>query len=126
MIRLIILPVFLSMFSILGAQGAATLTTSRPTNGKLVISWNSRGALEQANQITGPWTKITNALNPYTNTVTPGSKYFRLNQTVDATSLHKKVLCGYQGWFSCPGDGGGQWIHWSRSSSTITPSTLSF
>jgi len=31
---------------------------------------------------------------------------FRLNQTVDATTLHKKVLVGYQGWFRAGGDGG--------------------
>lgn len=23
---------------------------------------------------------------------------------VDATTLDQKVLCGYQGWFRCPGD----------------------
>src|SRR5438552_3610117 len=73
----------------------------------------------------GPTTS-TNRPNPYTTPIATGAKFFRLNQTVDATTLHKKVLCGYQGWFRCPGDGGSQWIHWSRSSSTIAPSTLTF
>jgi hypothetical protein len=104
----------------------ATLTTSAPANGKLVVSWNSRGTLEKADQISGPWTAITNASNPYTNPITAGAKFFRLNQTVDVTSMHKKVMCGYQGWFRCPGDGGSQWIHWSRSGSTIASNTLTF
>src|ERR1039458_6601661 len=39
---------------------------------------------------------------------------FRLNQTVDATTLHKKVLVGYQGWFRAGGDGGTEWDHWNR------------
>jgi len=36
------------------------------------------------------------------------------NQTTDATTLHKKVLCGYQGWFRAGGDGGAEWDHWNR------------
>jgi hypothetical protein len=104
----------------------AVITTSVPNSGNLVIAWTSRGILEQADQISGPWATVTNAPNPYTNPITAGAKFFRLNQMVDATTLHKKVLCGYQGWFRCPGDGGSQWIHWSRSSSTIASNTLTF
>lgn len=108
------------------AEAAARLTSSAPANGRVVISWGSRGMLEMADQISGPWLAISNAPNPYTNLITAGSRFFRLNQTVDATSLRKKVLCGYQGWFRCPGDGGNQWIHWSRSTSTIASNTLTF
>ncbi len=36
-------------------------------------------------------------------------------QTVDRTTLTGKVMCGYQGWFSCPDDGLGRgWYHWGR------------
>src|SRR5262249_36059527 len=36
-------------------------------------------------------------------------------------------LCGYQGWFRCPGDPAGEgWRHWSRSPRRITPDTLTF
>jgi hypothetical protein len=41
-------------------------------------------------------------------------------QVVDRSSLTGKVLCGYQGWFSCPGDGTtAGWDHWSSSREDI-------
>jgi hypothetical protein len=44
---------------------------------------------------------------------------------VDARSLRHKVLCGYQGWFRCPGDGCEQgWVHWSRDRTRVAPDTL--
>src|SRR5262249_31545400 len=46
---------------------------------------------------------------------------------VDATALRGKVLCGYQGWFRCPGDAADLgWIHWSRDSRRLAPATLTF
>jgi len=48
-------------------------------------------------------------------------------EAVDATSLKGKVMCGYQGWFRCPGDPANMgWIHWSRNSKRIAPDTLTF
>lgn len=39
-------------------------------------------------------------------------------------SLLGKVLCGYQGWFNCPGDGADRgWVHWSRRGSSFGPGT---
>ncbi|MCX5672087.1 MAG: glycoside hydrolase family 71/99-like protein [Planctomycetota bacterium] len=47
--------------------------------------------------------------------------------TVEATSLRGKVMCGYQGWFRCPGDAADMgWIHWSRDSKRIAPNLLVF
>ncbi len=47
--------------------------------------------------------------------------------TVDAASVRGKLLCGYQGWFRCPGDAAGMgWIHWSRDSRRIAPDLLAF
>jgi hypothetical protein len=44
---------------------------------------------------------------------------------VDSHTLHNKVLCGYQGWFRCPGDGTGDgWRHWSRNSKKFAPKTV--
>ena len=46
---------------------------------------------------------------------------------VDATTIRHKVMCGYQGWFRCPGDAAGLgWIHWSRDSRRLAPDTLTF
>lgn len=46
---------------------------------------------------------------------------------VDVTTMHRKVMCGYQGWFRCPGDPAGQgWRHWSRDGGKITPRSLTF
>jgi hypothetical protein len=41
----------------------------------------------------------------------------------DPSTLDGKVLVGYQGWFTCPGDGSQRWTHWSRG--VPTPETLS-
>jgi hypothetical protein len=46
---------------------------------------------------------------------------------IDATTLHQKVLCGYQGWFRCPGDPADEgWKHWSRNPKKITTETVTF
>jgi hypothetical protein len=49
---------------------------------------------------------LNRTLRPYHGTSTPGVS----NQT-----LYGKVMCGYQGWFTCPGDGSGRgWYHWGK------------
>ena len=46
---------------------------------------------------------------------------------IDATTLHHKVMCGYQGWFRCPGDSANDgWKHWSRNSKKVTAESLTF
>lgn len=47
-------------------------------------------------------------------------------EAVDASSLHGKALCGYQGWFRCPDDGTRSgWLHWSRRLQ-VSPESLTF
>src|SRR5258708_36005914 len=116
----------LSLGAAMTLNAAARLTNSPAADGKFIVSWSSRGTLEMAAQLAGPWLTLSNASNPYSNQSGTDARFFRLNQTVDATTLRKKVMCGYQGWFRCPGDGGSQWIHWSRNSSQITTNTLTF
>jgi len=51
----------------------------------------------------------------------------RKNHEIDATTLQHKVLCGYQGWFRCPGDpANAGWRHWSRNARRIGRDTLTF
>lgn len=45
-------------------------------------------------------------------------------QIVDRSTLDQKVMCGYQGWFNCKGDGADLgWIHWGRSRRAFEPGT---
>jgi hypothetical protein len=49
---------------------------------------------------------IDMTLKPYNGTSVKG---------VDTSTMTGKVLCGYQGWFTCPGDGSARgWFHWGK------------
>ena len=49
---------------------------------------------------------VERTLSPYQGKSNPG---------VSNKTLHGKVMCGYQGWFTCPGDGSGRgWHHWGK------------
>src|SRR5688572_28993790 len=58
---------------------------------------------------------ITQALNysdVASNNVLPMAE-----RAVDPTTMNRKLLMGYQGWFRCPGDGSlfNRWRHWFRN-----------
>ncbi|HEY3900054.1 MAG TPA: sulfatase-like hydrolase/transferase [Chthoniobacter sp.] len=57
-------------------------------------------------------------------TTVPSSK--TAAAVVDASTMRGKVMCGYQGWFRCPGDAANMgWIHYSRGAK-MTPASLTF
>ncbi|QEL20122.1 PVC-type heme-binding CxxCH protein [Limnoglobus roseus] len=57
-------------------------------------------------------------LKPYTGPTTKG---------VDTSTLTGKVVCGYQGWFTCAGDKADRgWVHWSRDRKDLRPGAASF
>lgn len=51
----------------------------------------------------------------------------RRGATVNPTTLDRKLLFGYQGWFACPGDGSplDAWEHWFERGEPATAETLS-
>lgn len=43
-------------------------------------------------------------------------------EAVDTTTLTGKVMCGYQGWFACEGDGAERgWVHWTKRRGPLGP-----
>src|SRR6185369_549236 len=69
--------------------------------------------------------------NQYQVTV-PGNasrKFFQLRNPIDASTLDRKLLMGYQGWFACAGDGSpvNSWVHWFRNNNPVaTNATVDF
>ena len=50
----------------------------------------------------------------------------RQTAPVDATTLDRKLMFGYQGWFACPDDGSplGAWEHWFRRGEPASAATV--
>jgi len=44
---------------------------------------------------------------------------------VDSSTLAGKVMCGYQGWFNCEGDGAHRgWVHWVKKKGILSPANV--
>lgn len=56
----------------------------------------------------------------------PSPSSLALTTTVDATTLDRKLLFGYQGWFGCPEDGSPLrgWEHWFRRGEPASAATV--
>jgi hypothetical protein len=49
----------------------------------------------------------------------------RAAEPVDPSTLYGKMIMGYQGWFSCPGDAAGRgWSHWKDGQGRVTVDML--
>jgi hypothetical protein len=67
-----------STFQTYGTVTSSGVTLNYQTlNGKLVLSW-SQGTLQGASQVSGPYTDISSATSPYTNSPTASQQYFRV------------------------------------------------
>ena len=97
------LRLFGSIFITLLLQGAlihgANATSSVQSAGSRAIQeWGDPNTMDRA-------AVIEHTMHPYSGPSHSG---------VDTQTLTGKVMCGYQGWFACEGDGAGRdWFHWS-------------
>lgn len=83
----------ISLFAILAMDLITTIAYSEPT----VYTEPFNMARQQVIDLT---------LKPYDGTSVKG---------VDTSTMIGKVFCGYQGWFTCPGDGSARgWFHWGK------------
>lgn len=48
--------------------------------GGVVITWSCSAVLSTASALTGPWTRLTNAASPFTNSFVDAARFFRLEQ----------------------------------------------
>src|SRR5271169_4478250 len=72
---------------------------------------------------TPPTFTPTSVAHVPTATSAPPTETPAPHTVVDASTLEHKLMMGYQGWFTCPGDGADTgWFHWFRDN---TPSASS-
>jgi len=94
-------------------------------NTNLVLSWPTSTVfyvLKSATNLAAPivWKTVTNSVSTSNGTnqvilnMSGQRSFFQLVSGVDASTMNHKLLMGYQGWFSTPGDGSAQnsWVHW--------------
>jgi hypothetical protein len=65
----------IALFKI-NVEAAATLTI-RQAGGQVELEWN-RGALQKADDMSGPWSDVTNAFSPMLVQPLPPREFFRL------------------------------------------------
>jgi hypothetical protein len=107
-------------------------------NSNVVISWPTSAVyyvLQSAPNLGAPvvWKTVTNSVitssgtNQVTLNLSGQQSFFRLTSGVDASTMNQKLLMGYQGWFSAPGDGSAQnsWVHWFKNN-TPTANNANF
>ena len=95
-------------------------------NPNLIVSWPTSAVyyvLQSATNLAATsvaWKPVTNTVtlsnrtNQVTVSVSSQTAFFRLASAVDPSTMNRKLLMGYQGWFAAPGDGSAMnsWVHW--------------
>ena len=66
----------------LGPGAAATLPglSITPSTGAVILNWSGSFFLQSATNVTGPYTDVSGATAPYTNSTSGAQKFFRLRQ----------------------------------------------
>jgi hypothetical protein len=99
------------------------------TGSNLVFSWPASDVYYVLTSVTNlaagtvAWKPVTNSVTNSNGTnrvvvnLSGEQLFFRLASRVDSSTMSRKLLMGYQGWFSTPGDGSAQnsWVHWFGS-----------
>jgi len=111
-------------------QVATNVLLSWPTSATAVALFSVSNLASTLN-----WKSVTNApgttgsqFNVLLSAAAPNA-FFQLRRPLDPTTLDRKLMMGYQGWFACAGDGSpvGSWVHWFRNNSpTPTNATVDF
>jgi hypothetical protein len=106
------------------ATNVVGLLSVKLVNPNLVLAWPTSTVyyvLKSATNLAAPvWKTVTNSVittsgtNQVVLNMSSQASFFRLASGVDASTMNHKLLMGYQGWFSAPGDGSAQnsWVHW--------------
>ena len=59
------------------APRAPTITSILKTPDGITLTWTNSAKLQQATFVTGPWTTVTNAPNPFAITADGQTRFFR-------------------------------------------------
>jgi hypothetical protein len=106
------------------ASNVAAILSIKLLNSNLMLSWPTSTVyyvLKSATNLAPVfWKTVTNSVTTINGTnqvvlnMSGKTSFFRLGAGVDASTMNHKLLMGYQGWFSTPGDGSAQnsWVHW--------------
>lgn len=128
-----------AFFALPQTNSLTTLTLFRSAT-NLVLSWPATSLELKPHwashlALPFPWTRLTNAVfstdgqNTVTLSAPSEQRFFALADAVDPSTLERKMLLGYQGWFACPGDGSpvNRWVHWFRNQTpAATNATVDF
>jgi len=103
-----------------------SLLTVKRVNNNLALGWPTSAVYYVVQSATNlaavpvAWKSVTNVVTTSNGTnqmmlsISGQTAFFRLISAVDPSTMDRKLLMGYQGWFAAPGDGSAinSWVHW--------------